>query len=516
MLFNSYIFIFLFVPVVYAVFSVTRGRSRAGALYWLLVASLFFYAWWDWRFLPVLVLSILGNFAVARAIASLPTIGRQTSRRWLFIIGVSSNLAVLAYFKYAGFLSENLRLLLPLDLDLSDIVLPIGISFFTFQQIAFLCDVYYRRTAQYEIGRYSLFVSFFPQLIAGPIVHHRDVMGQFARRLSSPRRRSFFAAGLALFLLGLFKKVVVADHVAQWANAAFAAAGEGRSLAFADAWTGALAYTFQIYFDFCAYSEMAIGLGLLFGIRLPLNFDAPYRATSIIDFWRRWHMTLSRFLRDYVYIPLGGSRHGRLRRHVNLMATMALGGLWHGAAWTFVLWGVLHGLYLMINHAWRSVAGRFPRGKRKSLLRTWAARVLTFAAVVFAWVLFRASSLEVALSIIRSMLGLNGVSVDPRVVSALGPAGEWLLAFGVDTDPWVVARAESGVWIAGLLMVVWFAPSVSRMFGLRELTEVRPDETATSVPVPTMHRGLAVLAGLAGAYAIANLSRPSEFIYFQF
>jgi D-alanyl-lipoteichoic acid acyltransferase DltB (MBOAT superfamily) len=258
----------------------------------------------------------------------------------------------------------------------------------------------------YDLGRYLLFVTFFPHLLAGPILHHREMMPQFARgiRWASYGRQVTF--GVLLFAIGLFKKVFIADQIAPYANAAFAAVDAGQTLSLAAAWWGALAYTFQLYFDFSGYSDMAIGAALLFGIRLPINFNAPYAATSIIDFWRRWHMTLSRFLRDYLYIALGGNRLGKARRHLNLLLTMTLGGIWHGAGYGFLVWGLLHGGYLVINHGWRAVRGRVSlpvSGVERGL--GWA---LTFLAVVVGWVFFRATTLSGALSMLSSMAGLQG------------------------------------------------------------------------------------------------------------
>src|SRR5258706_2117202 len=315
----------------------------------------------------------------------------RASRGWL-VLAIAANLGLLAYYKYANLLSLSLGALTGLPTPVFDVLLPIGISFYTFTQIAYLADTYKARRAERSFSAYLLFVTFFPHLIAGPVLHHSEMMPQFLR----DQRRvppALILEGLLLFACGLAKKVLIADSVAPAVNRVFTLA-EMHTLGVGDSWFGALAYAVQIYFDFSGYSDMAIGLGLLFGIRLPLNFNSPYQSTSIVEFWRRWHMTLSRFLRDYLYFPLGGNRHGPARRQLNLMLTMLLGGLWHGAAWTFVVWGGLHGLYLQVNHAWRVAVGRNPFLERvlkkfptTTRLLSWG---LTFIAVVVAWGVFPA------------------------------------------------------------------------------------------------------------------------------
>ncbi|MFQ5488405.1 MAG: MBOAT family O-acyltransferase, partial [Gammaproteobacteria bacterium] len=338
MLFHSYGFIFLFLPLtLLGFFLLGRYGLLRWALAWLVLASLTFYGWWNVEYLFLLLASIVVNYLLGRALA--PSQRTTASARVLLAIGIGLNLALLAYFKYAAFIVGNFNQLLGSDYRVHEIVLPLAISFFTFQQIAYLVDAYYGRAQEYSFLNYSLFVSFFPQLIAGPIVHHREMMPQFEGRRIFRFSYEDMDVGLLIFCIGLFKKVLLADGMAQFSEPVFAAAAGGLELSFFEAWGGALAYTLQIYFDFSAYSDMAIGLAWMFGIRLPLNFASPYKAINIIEFWRRWHMTLSRFLRDYLYIPLGGNRKGRERRHLNIMATMLLGGLWHGAAWTFVVWG---------------------------------------------------------------------------------------------------------------------------------------------------------------------------------
>jgi len=372
-LFNSYAFLFVFLPATLLVFMAARRGGPGLALGALTLASLGFYGWWDPRFLALLLGSAVANFAFGRALMARPADAR---RPWL-VAGVVFNLGLLGWFKYAGFLSANLAAL-GAPTPVLDIVLPVGISFFTFQQIAYLVDVSRGLSDRYGFRDYLLFVAFFPQLIAGPIVHHREMMPQLLTG-RGPRAEDF-AIGATLFAAGLFKKVVLADSLAPFASPVFAAADAGLAVTTAEAWGAALAYALQLYFDFSGYSDMALGLARLFGVRLPINFDSPYQATSLIDFWRRWHMTLSRFLRDYLYIPLGGNRQGPARRWVNLMITMALGGLWHGAGWGFLIWGLIHGAGLAANHAWRSAAPRLGLGALAA--NPWAARLATFAVVV--------------------------------------------------------------------------------------------------------------------------------------
>ena len=408
MLFNSYIFIFLFLPITLMGYVFLGKRehnatNRALVIYWLTLASWIFYSYWNPIYLPLLLGSIIINYSLGKAI----TRHQGTKKgKWILGSGIALNLASIAYFEYMGFFLSFISLTqADPAFALVSTVLPLGISFFTFQQIAYLVDTYKKQTVEHSFSEYALFVSFFPQLIAGPIVQQKDVLPQFKQsRFKINHRWLYF--GLCYFVLGLFKKVAIADTFGQFASPLFATASSQGSIGFIDAWAAALAYTFQLYFDFSAYSDMAIGLGLMFGIRLPLNFYSPYKSLNISDFWRRWHITLSEFLRDYLYIPLGGNRKGSVRRYTNLMIVMLLGGLWHGAGWTFVLWGALHGLYLVINHGWWTL-------KKAYNLPHIAAPIawgITFTSVVFAWVMFRANSLDQALIIWSGMVDFTSIS----------------------------------------------------------------------------------------------------------
>ena len=473
MLFNSYGFIFAFLPLALAGFFIAGRWGRAAATAWLLLASVFFYGWWNPRFVGLLAASIVFNFAVARCILAAPPAGKRR-RAWLWG-GVGVDLAALAYFKYANFFLDNLA---PGHAHL-DVVLPLGISFFTFTQIAFLVDASRGQVDRVEPLRYGLFVTFFPHLIAGPLYHHSQVIPQLRAPGWLRPDAANLQAGLYYFVIGLFKKAVVADSLSPIADLVFNGAAQGQRFDGLSALLGVLAFTFQLYFDFSGYSDMAIGLARMLNVRLPLNFASPYRAASIIDFWRRWHITLSAFLRDYLYIPLGGNRHGKARRHVNLMATMLLGGLWHGAAWTFVAWGAAHGAFLVVNHAWHAVLGdRAPRG-RWATLAGWA---ITFSAVALAWVLFRANSMRTAVALYRDL------------------ASAWT------TTPVVDA------WSLGLIL------AAAALAFLGKPSQEVVERYATG-PRPAW--GLAAVGCVLGVAAFAGLkalarSEPSPFLYFNF
>jgi alginate O-acetyltransferase complex protein AlgI len=516
MLFNSYEFILLFLPLTLAGFFLIgeRGHHRI-AISWLVAASLLFYGWWNPAYLGLIIVSILFNYAWGLALSNLEGV-TQRHRYWLLVAGVATNLALLGYYKYANFFIDNINRGFDTGLVLEPILLPLALSFFTFQQISYLVDAYQNKTREYNFLHYCLFVTFFPQLIAGPIVHHRDMLPQFTQKAIYRINPTYLAVGLTIFILGLFKKVIVADALASYASMAFGAAANGIVLTLFEAWRGAIAYSFQLYFDFSGYSDMAIGLAYMFGIVLPLNFNSPYKAVNIIDFWRRWHMTLSRFLKDYVYIPLGGSRQGAHRRYLNLMLTMLLGGLWHGAAWTFVLWGGLHGLFLVINHGWQSLKrGMGIPAESSGTLAIWGARLLTFVAVTVAWVFFRAADVDVALSMLQSMAGANGVVWPEGGVSA--SARELLGLLGWQVMPLTYfAGGKDLVIIAVLLLLVWRMPNTLEMIGAyRPVLEPGVLGQAKRMAWrPTMGWMLVLL--VLALSSILKLSDVSEFLYFQF
>ena len=518
MLFNSYTFLLVFLPITLLVFQLLRRANMRYAMGWLVLASFVYYGWWNpnpeqpWTplYVGLIAGSCLTNFFIGRFLSR----HRLTKPGKLALaLGITANLSLLCYFKYIGLFAKTFAALTGGDVTIAAVILPLGISFFTFQQVAYLVDAFRGETEEYKITDYLLFVTFFPQLIAGPIVHHKEIMPQL-KRPSSPARRSIdLSAGLTILVIGLFKKVVLADNFAPIATRLFGLAARGeRDLTMAEAWVAAIAYTLQIYFDFSGYSDMAVGGARLFGIRLPVNFHSPYKSTSIVEFWRRWHITLSRFLRDYLYIPLGGNRRGPLRRYTNLFITMLLGGLWHGAGWTFVLWGALHGIYLSINHCWIWARKKF---SLPSIPRPIAVAI-TFIVVLVAWVPFRAGSFELSStgstraaldatgSILSSMFGLSGT-------------------FGWPDRSALEVKASHGFRVVMCLSLVWLLPntqqflrryrpvlglrSVSRRFsspGRRRWWQWRPTPVWTAFLI-------LLLMGV-----VYEFDKLSEFIYFQF
>ena len=489
MLFNSGEFIFFFLPLVLVGYYFIQSVSKKGntALLFLALSSLFFYGWWDAKYLILISASIVVNYWTGQKIIELRRKSERIAKTAL-IVGITANLASLAYFKYSTFLLENIGALGEFDFHLVRIILPLAISFFTFQQIAYLVDSFRAECDDYDFIHYCLFVTFFPQLIAGPIVHHSEMMPQFLNR---SKRCIFddFYVGVSFFVFGLAKKVLLADNIAQWSSPVFAAADQGTQLGTVEAWGGALAYSLQLYFDFSGYADMAIGSARMFGIKLPINFNSPYQSISIIEFWRRWHMTLSRFLRDYLYIPLGGNKKGTLNRHKNLIITMLLGGLWHGAGWNFVIWGGLHGVYLVINHTFQRVK---PKTKViPPLLARALSCTLTLFCVIIAWVFFRAESLSGATSILHSMFVFSDALI---------------------TDQWINSSDRGWKLIIGASLMVIFAPNTSKL--MNYYGEAKADTVSTPLWKPNIITGT-IISILFVATAI-RLSSLSELLYFQF
>ncbi|MGZ8180815.1 MAG: MBOAT family O-acyltransferase [Methylobacter sp.] len=517
MLFNSYPFIFLFLPIVLIGFFYigNRGHHRIAAS-WLIAASLFFYGWWNPAYLGLILGSILFNYSIGIAITSREF--KEHSKK-LLMFGLAGDLLLLGYYKYTNFLLATSNSILNTSFNLEAIILPLGISFFTFQKIAYLVDAYKGKTREYGFLNYCLFVIFFPQLIAGPIVHHRDIMVQFSRDHIYKFNYKSFVIGVTIFSIGLFKKVILADGTSEYVFSIFNRAESGLPLAFFPAWGGAFAYSFQLYFDFSGYSDMAIGIAHMFGIRLPMNFNSPYKATSIIEFWRRWHMTLSRFLRDYIYIPLGGSRQGSIRHLLNLLLTMFIGGLWHGAGWTFVLWGTIHGVYLIVNTVWRKLVG-VPE-YQGDLIR-FLSGCLTFFAVMVAWVPFRAKDFDSTMVIWKGMAGLSGFTLPKGLDSKLGDLGGWLIDHNVRfvgvLDGIAPFRFIDVLWFVVLMICTFFMPNTQQF-----MRKYRPalyskivlrDMGSSILWRPTL--GWSIGISFLLVYAILGLVRPSEFLYFQF
>jgi len=481
MLFNSYEFIFLFMPATVLGFAILSGRHHGAALLWLTAASLFFYCYWEPRSIWILFVSVAANFGVGWKISE--TKGRA-SKRYL-IIGVTANLLLLGIFKYTGFIVDAINSVLGPSINRPTIELPLGISFFTFTQIAYLVDAYRREVSNHSPLHYSLFVTYFPHLIAGPIIHHKPVMAQLTDPAIARLRAINWVVGLSFFSIGLAKKLLLADPLGGIVSPLFDAA-QASEISPAASWIATVAYTFQLYFDFSGYSDMAVGLSLLFGVSIPINFLSPYKAGSIIEFWRTWHISLSAFLRDYLYISLGGNRHGPFRRYVNLFLTMLLGGLWHGAGWNYIAWGALHGMYLLINHLWRNVVG-MPMGR---LL----GGVLTFVAVMVGWVFFRAGDISTALRMLKSMGSLSQWSTwtwaaDPNLANV---------------SPWFALAT-----VAFATAIVFLAPnSLAITTALKGSLEGQGSQRLAI--------GVVAAYGLLMGIGIIFLGRVSPFLYFMF
>lgn len=391
MLFNSIEFVVFFLPIfVLVYFYMLEKKLIIGAKGFLVAGSLFFYSWWNINYLPLLLFSVLFNYLVGGTLNNRREKSLIKSKS-ILIFGVIINLSLLGYFKYANFFIDNVNYVFSKNIINESILLPLAISFFTFQQIAYLVDSYKGKTREYDFLNYTLFVTFFPQLIAGPIVHHKEMMPQFLKENNFCKNYENIATGLLIFSIGMFKKVIIADNFSIWANSGFSTVEQ---LGLLEAWATSLSYTFQLYFDFSAYSDMAIGAALLFNIKLPINFNSPYKATNIQDFWRRWHITLSRFLKEYIYIPLGGNRNGDVSTYVNIFVTFLIGGIWHGASWMFVFWGALHGVAIIIFHLWSRLHINLPK------FLSW---LITFNLVNLSWVFFRAEDWTTAMNVIYSM-----------------------------------------------------------------------------------------------------------------
>lgn len=555
MLFNAHSFIFLFLPVTLLIYHWLSSRGQpVHAISSLIIASLVFYGWWEPAYLVLILASIAVNFGIASGLMAIPK-NNKIARWVLLFVGVSLNLGALGWFKYANFLVDSSNALIGSQFHLQKIILPLAISFFTFQQIAYLVDTYRTKSGERDFLRYALFVTFFPQLIAGPIVHHKEMLPQFTSQIGGIKLRNLLIGG-TIFFLGLFKKVIIADGVSPYSDTVFAMAANGDTLTLLESWTGALAYSIQLYFDFSGYSDMAIGLARMFGIRLPLNFNSPYKAANIIEFWRRWHMTLSRFLRDYLYFPLGGNRLGPARTYTNLMIVMLLGGLWHGAGWTFVLWGALHGFYLLVNHGWRHIRlsrkvqtndpaiGVFAKMSSVvfSSIGTCASHILTLIAVVVAWVLFRAENMEIAGRVLSGMAGLNGVALPEQwlyshqalagTLQSVGVKFESLANMGPLFTPLrdlaVLSGAQMQVDSVGtltalmsLLVPIFFAlfwPNTQQVMQRFEpaIGPVNTNNVIVGALAWRINIPFAILTAAIAAYACFGSSVASQFLYFQF
>jgi D-alanyl-lipoteichoic acid acyltransferase DltB (MBOAT superfamily) len=489
MLFNSYEFIFVFLPIIFfTYFYLNHKRVTEVSKGFLVFSSLFFYSWWNITYLPIILFSVLFNYVIGNTLSEDSKYNNHRfSKKSLLIFGIVSNIALLGYFKYTDFLIDNLNYwIFTEDIPNINLILPLAISFFTFQQISYLVDSYRQETKEYDFLNYALFVTFFPQLIAGPIVHHKEMMPQFAKIKNKVKNYKNIAMGLFIFSIGLFKKAVIADTFAIWATAGFDTA---TTLDIFEAWATSLSYTFQLYFDFSGYTDMAIGVALLFNIKLPINFNSPYKATDIQDFWRRWHITLSRFLRDYIYIPLGGNRKGEFKTYNNLLITFIIGGIWHGAGWTFVFWGLLHGVALSIHRAWSKLGIK---------LWTWVSWFVTFNFINIAWVFFRAKEWEDAIRILNGMVGLGGIILPDKLEGKLA----FLTEFGVEFGDFI-ANIEGDyftpIWlISGFILTLMFKNSIQKLEDFQ------------------FNYKTTLLFATIFSSGILSLNKVSEFLYFNF
>ena len=475
----------MFLPFTFAIyFYLNYKRVTTLSQMFLVLASLFFYAWWNIAYLPLILVSILFNYALG---VTLSKKGENAfSKKSLLIIGIVANLSLLGYFKYADFFIENTNFLLGSEFPLLHLLLPLAISFFTFQQVAYLVDSYRGETKEYDFLNYTLFVTFFPQLIAGPIVHHKEMMPQFAKAKNRIINKYNIALGLFIFSMGLFKKVVIADSFASTATQGF---DNAEVLNLIEGWITSLSYTFQLYFDFSGYTDMAIGAALLFNIRLPINFDSPYKAVSIQDFWRRWHITLSRFLKEYIYIPLGGNRKTEIRTYANLFTTFLLGGIWHGAGWTFVLWGALHGFALMVHRMWQKAGLKMP------IVLAW---FVTFNFVNIAWVFFRAKEFEDAIKVLKGMFGFCGVALPNVLAGKLA----FLQAYGVEFGMFMSHVKGSNITLVYLVLAFIL------VLGLKNSAYYLENFKPT--------KGFAFVSALLFTWGFFSLNKVSEFLYFNF
>lgn len=504
MLFNSFTFLFLFLPVTLTGWLLLKKIANLKlALGWLVIASLYFYASWDFRYLGVLLTSIGINFWIGgRILSAIGKAKEKAAGRWLKF-GITFNLCVLGGFKYTYFLAYNLFSVFHARVPFDPITLPLAISFVTFQKIAYLVDCRRGEVKSHNAQDYLFFVSFFPQLIAGPIVHHKPLIAQ-TTQTKNPlfHQPEIFVSGFAFFAIGLFKKVVLADSLAHYASPVFELAKQALPSGEA-AWQAMLAYTLQLYFDFSGYSDMAIGLALFFGFKLPVNFSSPYKATSVIDFWRKWHITLSNFLRDYLYIPLGGNSGGLLNQYRNLWITMLLAGIWHGAGWNFLLWGAIHGFLLVINHIWRSLKAD---GKWMLAILRFIPKIvygaITFLTIAFTWILFRSSNLVATVNMYQSVLRpFSGNALPPAPWHSIGQLSENL--FGLTQD-------LGWVWVSIGLLITFICPNSAEL--------IRYDPTPNMRISQKMQVSMGILAGACFWLALKWMAvRPAtEFLYFNF
>ncbi len=495
MLFNSPEFIFLFLPITLIFFyGIARFQAFKSASIFLLIASIYFYGYWKTEYIFLLIISVLVNYFLGSIIIRCQP--SSTKAKTLMWLGIIFDLGILGFFKYFGFLVENINGIFSLNLQVPQIILPLAISFYSFTQIAYLVDAYKGEEHISSLTNYSLFITFFPQLIAGPILRHNQLIPELESKKMFSFSNQSFSVGLMFFILGLSKKVIIADSLSPWVAGIF---DNAQSISMIEAWFGAFAYTLQLYFDFSGYSDMAVGLGKMFNVNIPINFNSPYKASSIADFWRRWHITLSNFLRDYLYIPLGGNRKGKLRQYINLMLTMLLGGLWHGAGWTFIIWGGMHGSYLIIHRVFSNLSIN---------VSVWIAQSITFIAVVFSWVIFRVTSLADASSYINAMINPRALVLPGRLEPILGWTsfiGSTFKGSGIST---ALPNLPGNTGLLNCINLVSLSILLLIVFTTRNTNELaesfRPDLKWT------------IILGILFSWIVLSFGKGSEFLYFQF
>lgn len=518
MLFFEYSFLFLFFPFCFAGYLYILRYKASFIAGWLALNSVIFYSIWDYSNLLPLFASIFSNYFLGYRIAQASTKKRKKA---IFIPAILLNLTLLGYYKYSNFLGSFFDPEAFLSENVSTVAIPLGISFFTFTQIAFLADTYKEKCREYNLVNYILFVTYFPHLIAGPIIHHKEMMPQFKTLAKQAFQWENLSLGVSLFMIGLFKKVIVADYFVSGIQSIFSqSSGE---VSFINAWFGTLSYTMQIYFDFSGYSDMALGLSKVFGIKLPVNFNSPYQATSIVDFWRRWHITLSRFLRDYIYIPLGGNRHGEPRKYMNLFLTMFIGGLWHGAGWTFIIWGSLHGILLILNNLLIRFFSLLPFSFPKGRLVLEVKKIFTFLIVALLWVPFRAQDLKGTLNIWKGCLGFNGFAFPEVWGQKMGALSSIVTKIGFTFEQIVPAFSlYSAPFLFIALLVALYAPNSIQIFGPYK-KDIALFESYTDIPnskigfltwKPT--KRCAAVMVILSIFALWCRYEVTEFLYFQF
>ena len=506
MLFHESIFIFAFLPLVvplYLLFKIKLDTKIS--IIFLGIASIIFYGYWDIKYVPLLIISIIFNYFIGQKLI------KELNKNTLILsVAIFINLFLLILFKYSSMIINNINTIFNFNFNLNYPDLPLGISFFTFLQIAYIVDCSKAKVKKTSFSSYFLFVSFFPHLIAGPLVHHKDLIPQFSGK--SKKIVENISVGLIIFGIGLFKKLVLSEYVSGSSDNMFNSVENGIMPTFVEAWIGVISFTLLIYFDFSAYSDMAIGLSKMLGIRLPENFNSPYKSVNIIEFWKRWHITLSNFLKNYLYIPLGGNRFGELKKYRNILIVMILAGLWHGANWTFVLWGTIHGCFLLINHYWQK--------KKFFNINYYISFCLTFISIMIAWVPFRSLSITSAINVYKGMLGQFGFVLPEHYIKILPHSfTEILLKLGIQFSHVNGYGGKNQIIV--LIMLLFFVfklPNTQEIFQkYRPILGQNKNEYSTFLKwEPTLKSS--IIIGIIFSYLLLLViqGKSGEFIYFQF